>query len=125
MIFEKFELPFWVFFKKLFKFMSQIISLIHVKPSDGGNLVHALYNNCKKQEELNNVKNVLVKIKQIMNGIIEKLSNNKNTKKLFRNIIEDFAEKHKELKSNLNELSINNNYEVEFISHYCENYSFN
>ena len=42
-----------------------------------------------------------------------------------RNIIEDFAEKHKELKSNLNELSINHNGNVEFISQYCENYTFN
>jgi hypothetical protein len=42
-----------------------------------------------------------------------------------RNIIEDFAKKHKELKFNLNESSIDHNDNVEFISHFCENYSFN
>lgn len=42
-----------------------------------------------------------------------------------RNIIEDFTEKHKEFKFNLNKSSIDNNDEVEFISQYCENYSLN
>jgi hypothetical protein len=70
--------------------------------------------------------------KNILIPVIVKIFNETNNDFTFetltesvRNIIEDFAEKHKELKSNLNELSINNNYEVEFISHYCENYSFN
>jgi GMP synthase PP-ATPase subunit len=70
--------------------------------------------------------------KNILIPVIVKIFNETNNDFTFetltesvRNIIEDFAEKHKDLKSNLNELSINNNYEVEFISHYCENYSFN